>query len=107
MEDVITVHSSVQVHNIVKCQDNLYSSQGKTFSTSVRDLGLEKISDVLQYYIPKKNVFQRIPGRESSLNLRGQKLLVFSSSHIKRTQRKCDFYQNEEIDLTRNLFYNL
>lgn len=40
MEDVIIVHSSVEEHNIVKCQGNLYSSQGKTFSTSVRDSGL-------------------------------------------------------------------
>lgn len=60
-EDVIIVHSSVEEHNIVKYQDNLYSSQGKTFSTSVRDSGfLEKIRYVLQHYI-QKNVFQRKP----------------------------------------------
>lgn len=55
MEDVIIVHSSVEERNIGKCQDNLYSSLGKTFSTSVRDLDfLQKISDVLQQAIPKR-----------------------------------------------------
>lgn len=59
MEDVIIVHSSVEEHNIVKCQDNLYSSQGKIFSTTVGDSGfLEKKSDVLQHFIPKRLYFK-------------------------------------------------
>lgn len=59
MEDVIIVHSFVEEHDISKCQDNLYSSLGKAFSTSVRDLDFsQKISDVLQQPIPKSMCFK-------------------------------------------------
>lgn len=62
VEDVIIVHSSVEEHNTVKCQDNLYSSQGKTFSTSARDSGFsEKNKQCTSALYSKKNGFQSQP----------------------------------------------